>query len=67
MTSDNQSPSGAVMVELYRRKAAWHRAQAARPLREKVRVLLELQAQDLILIERRRPLRDWERPWPIAP
>jgi hypothetical protein len=28
-------------------KAAWHRAQAALPLREKVRILLELQKQDL--------------------
>ena len=31
------------------RKRAWHRARAAAPLREKVRVLLELQRQDLPL------------------
>jgi hypothetical protein len=48
-------------------KAAWHRAQARLPLREKVRILLELQRQDLPLIARRRPLRSWERPWPIEP
>jgi len=48
-------------------KAAWHRAQAALPLREKVRILLELQEQDLPLIARQRPLRSWERPWPIEP
>ena len=49
------------------RKRAWHRAQAAAPLREKVRILLELQRQDLPLIARRRPLRPWERPWKIRP
>lgn len=49
------------------RKRAWHRAQAAAPLREKVRILLELQRQDLPLIARRRPLRPWERPWKIQP
>jgi hypothetical protein len=48
-------------------KAAWHRAQAQLPLREKVRILLEMQRQDLPLIARRRPLRSWERPWPIEP
>jgi hypothetical protein len=48
-------------------KARWHRAQASLPLREKVRILLELQRQDLPLIRRQRPLRSWERPWPIEP
>ena len=48
-------------------KARWHRAQAALPIREKVRILLELQRQELPLIERHRPLRPWEKPWPIEP
>ena len=48
-------------------KRAWHRAQARAPLREKVRILLELQRQDLPLIARRRPLRPWERPWDVDP
>lgn len=48
-------------------KARWHRSQAALPLREKVRILLELQRQELPLIARQRPLRPWERPWPIEP
>jgi hypothetical protein len=54
-------------LELIRRKAAWHRAQAALPIREKIRILLELQQQDLPLLRRHRPLRSWERPWPIKP
>jgi hypothetical protein len=53
--------------EPYGRKREWHRAQARLPLKEKVRILLELQAQDLPLIARQRSLRPWERPWPISP
>ena len=52
---------------LLERKRAWHRARAKAPLQEKVRVLLELQRQDLPLIARQRPLRLWERPWDVTP
>ena len=55
------------IAHLLERKRAWHHAQAAAPLQEKVRVLLELQRQDLPLIARQRPLRPWERPWDITP
>lgn len=51
----------------FARKRAWHKVQTAAPLREKVRILLELQRQDLPLIARQRPLRPWERPWDITP
>ena len=54
-------------ADLLERKRAWHRAQAAAPLQEKVRILLELQRQDLPLIARQRPLRPWERPWDVTP
>jgi len=67
MTSD---PKGALpdsIKRLYEAKASWHRRQARLPLREKVRILLELQRQDLPLIERLRPLRPWERPWTVLP
>ena len=59
-------PSGDV-ADLLERKRAWHRAKAAAPLQEKVRILLELQRQDLPLIARQRPLRPWERPWDVTP
>lgn len=48
-------------------KARWHHAQVSRPLREKVRILLELQKEELPLLRRQRPLRAWEKPWPIEP
>jgi len=49
--------STAVPPDLIASKEAWHRDQASLPIREKVRILLELQ----------RPLRAWEKPWPIEP
>lgn len=57
----------AVSPDLIESKGAWHRAQAALPIREKVRILLELQRQDLPLLSKRRPLRAWEKPWPVEP
>ncbi len=55
------------IARLFHGKREWHRAHARLPLRDKVRILLELQRQDLPLIACHRPLRSWERPWPIEP
>lgn len=62
--SDLLSPDAAARFEA---KARWHREQAKLPLKEKVRILLELQKQELPLLATQRPLRDWEKPWPIDP
>ena len=59
--------ASAVSPALIERKQAWHQVQASLPIREKVRILLELQRQDLLLLEKQRPLRAWEKPWPIEP
>ena len=68
MVHDAQDKAVAIVAtRLLAVKAEWHRAQARLPLREKVRILLELQRQDLPLIARHRPLRAWERPWEIVP
>jgi hypothetical protein len=48
-------------------KAALRRQRETLPLREKVRMVLELQRFCLPLVERRRPLAEWERPWAITP
>ncbi len=52
---------------LFRAKAEWHRRQARLPIKEKVRILLELQRQDHPLLKRHRTLEWWEEPWPIEP
>lgn len=64
MTSERLPESVAA---LFQRKKAWHRAQAALPLKEKVRILLELQRQELPLLAKQRPLESWERPWDVEP
>lgn len=63
MSERNDSETRA----LFERRRAWHETQARLPLRKKVRILLELQRQELPLLARHRPLRPWERPWEIAP
>ena len=62
-----RSHATAVPPGLIESKAAWHRVQASLPIREKVRILLELQRQDLSLLSKQRPLRAWEKPWPVEP
>ena len=67
MVSDPDDLRSDSMKRLFEAKVSWHRRQARLPLREKVRILLELQRQDLPLIQRRRPLRPWEQPWSVMP
>ena len=57
----------AIPSELIESKERWHRAQVSLPIREKVRILLALQRQDLPLIQRQRALKPWEKPWAIDP
>ena len=64
MMSEDTATEIAALLD---RKRAWHKTQAAAPLREKFRILLVLQRQDLPLIARQRPLRPWERPWDVTP
>lgn len=52
---------------MFHAKNEWHRRQAALPITEKVRILLELQRQDYPLIRRRRTMAWWEAPWLIEP
>jgi hypothetical protein len=56
-----------VIDALFERNRERHRREGRRPLAEKVRILLELQRQELPLLARQRPLRSWERPWDITP
>ena len=62
-----RSHATAVPPDVIDSQEVWHRVQASLPIREKVRILLELQRQDLPLLAKQRPLRAWERPWPVEP
>ncbi len=48
-------------------KAELHRERGQLDLRQKVRVVLELQRMYLLLLQRRRPLGHWGRPWQVEP
>lgn len=62
-----QRPSEQLLSALRQAKAEFHEAQRELPLREKVRLVIELQRMCLPLIARQRPLRPWERPWEVEP
>ena len=55
------------IASLLARKREWHRREGRRPLEEKVRILRELQREELPLLARQRQLRRWARPWDITP
>jgi hypothetical protein len=58
------TPSPELLAALREGKRQLHAAHRTLPLREKVRLVIELQRIALPLIARRRPLRDIERVWP---
>jgi hypothetical protein len=64
MTADDRA---AIQPDGIAAKAAWRRMQASLDLQEKVRILLQLQKDELPLLQKQRPLRSWEKPWPIKP
>lgn len=52
---------------IHSKMKARHQDAAKLPVKEKMRILLELQKHDLPLIAARRPLKWWEKPWDIEP
>jgi hypothetical protein len=48
-------------------KELWRQQQAQLPFDEKIRLLLELQRKLYPVLQQRRRMRPWERPWEIEP
>jgi hypothetical protein len=67
MKPDSGRVDPAELKRLFNAKADWHRRQAQLPLREKVRILLELQRAAYPLLKRQRTLQWWEKPWDVDP
>lgn len=65
--SSPDGPNYPEMEKVFQAKTEWHRRQARLPIKEKVRILLELQKQDYPLLKKQRRLEWWERPWEIEP
>ena len=55
------------MQTLREGKTALRQQREALDLREKVRIVLELQRLCLPVLKRHRPLAEWEKPWAITP
>jgi hypothetical protein len=65
--TDARNQNQAAVARIFEAKRLWHRQLASLPIKEKVRILLELQRQDYPLLARHRSLRWWERPWNVQP
>jgi len=60
-------PTPALLEAQARAKARWRREMAARPLREKIGLLLEMQRRLHPILRQRRAMQWWEQPWDIEP
>jgi hypothetical protein len=65
MNARRARPSEALIAAQREGKAQWRREMAARPFKEKVQLLLEMQRRLYPVIAARRPLQFWQRPWPV--
>ncbi len=54
-------------ARIHQKKREWHQEQARLPFEEKILILLEMQRNYLPIIESRRALKWWEKPWDIEP
>jgi hypothetical protein len=62
---ENKLPTD--VERIFAAKREWHRKQARKPLKEKVRDLLQMQRDYYPLLKARGKLKPWERPWDIEP
>lgn len=67
MKSEEISPIEQEAERIFEAKREWHRRQAQLPLKEKVRILLQMQRDDYPILKRRGVLKSWEKPWNILP
>jgi len=66
----SDEPKSAIEIEaerLFAAKKVWHCKQAQLPIKEKVRILLQMQRDDYPILLKRGVLRSWEKPWNIEP
>jgi len=62
-----QSSFEAEAERIFAAKREWHKRQARLPLKEKVRILLQMQKDDYPILKARGVLPLWEKPWNIEP
>jgi hypothetical protein len=68
MAKTTKFPQAVADAErIFAAKREWHKRQAQLPLREKVRILLQMQKDEYPILRARGVLRPWEKPWTIDP
>lgn len=68
MRDDHRARGTAELIAAqWQAKEAWHRQRASLPIREKIRLLLDMQQALFPILRQRGQLREWERPWAIEP
>ncbi len=60
-------PSEELVRRQQEAKARWRHEVARRSFREKVAVMLEMQKRLYPVLEKRRAMQSWQRPWSIDP
>ena len=67
MDEKEEHPAAQEAERIFAAKREWHRRQAELPIKEKVRILLQMQKDDYPILLKRGKLRSWEKPWDIEP
>ncbi len=62
-----KSPVEQEAERIFAEKRVWHKTQANLPLKEKVRILLQMQKDDYPILKKRGVLKSWEKPWDTQP
>jgi hypothetical protein len=62
-----KTPIQAEAERIFAAKKEWHRKQAQLPIKEKVRIMLQMQKDDYSILLQRGSLRSWEKQWNIEP
>jgi hypothetical protein len=66
-SAERARPSAELIALLRKGKDALRRERERLPLREKVRLVIELQRMQFPLLAKQRELKPWERPWEFEP
>ena len=67
MSENEEHPAAQEAERIFAAKREWHRRQAELPLKEKMRIFLQMQKDDYPILLKRGKLRSWEKPWDIEP
>lgn len=67
MDKEVEHPVAQEAERLFAVRRERHRRQAELPIKEKVRILLQMQKEDHPILLKRGKLRSWEKPWGIEP